>query len=365
MLTDLDFAFCRDEDVCRFEVTVDDPVVMQVSDAIDDLPKERLEHGYRDRRPCRGMVMDDLLPSGVRQTNGLRQMIELPHEKVVLGIFKDHVDRLFLEHDLAQSCEIDIVQFSVELRGQEVSTDSETTAYPTHHNLSASTLADPSVGDELSLLVWLEFLDRDDLALDVCSALAVLALVCRRVAAFGRAPRAHPCLVDSAIGARRDESDDRICRQHAPAHRVAVCSVRPHGRLRAVRHCVAERDMQLRDASLMLGKKLEERDPTAVEHSKNRSFEEHRDRSPRLFLFFLSLSSLSTSTCRPNRTLVTPNLSHQILVFLAYIPTLDSSARRKRQTKLSSTKDSRNFFKANKDHQVRCFLVFSEFFSCV
>jgi hypothetical protein len=61
--------------------------------------------------------MDDLLhPSPhVRQRPREQRQGTVGHQKVVLGVFEHHVDGLFLEHDLAQCGEIDIIQFTVEL----------------------------------------------------------------------------------------------------------------------------------------------------------------------------------------------------------------------------------------------------------
>jgi hypothetical protein len=46
-IANLDLTFLCDEDVGRFEVAVDDPVVVQVADAVEELPQERLEHAER------------------------------------------------------------------------------------------------------------------------------------------------------------------------------------------------------------------------------------------------------------------------------------------------------------------------------
>jgi hypothetical protein len=64
------------------------------------------------------VVVNDLLRPERPSEQGPREPGtggEVSHEKVVLGVFEHHVDRLLLEHDLAHGCKIDIVQFTVEL----------------------------------------------------------------------------------------------------------------------------------------------------------------------------------------------------------------------------------------------------------
>jgi hypothetical protein len=60
-VADLDIALVRDEDVGGFEVAVDDPVVVQVGDAVEELPEQCLEDGNGDGCAVCGVVVDDLL----------------------------------------------------------------------------------------------------------------------------------------------------------------------------------------------------------------------------------------------------------------------------------------------------------------
>jgi hypothetical protein len=43
--TNLDFSFRGDEDVGGLEVSVNDPVVVEIGDPVNDLPEKRLEDG--------------------------------------------------------------------------------------------------------------------------------------------------------------------------------------------------------------------------------------------------------------------------------------------------------------------------------
>jgi len=100
--------------------------IVQVKDTIEELE----EKGFYDWNwdgitEDRGMVMDDL-------------------EEVVFCIFKDHVNGLVFQHDLAELNDIDILNLAIEC------------------DLATATLADSSVSNDLTLLVWFKFLDCID-----------------------------------------------------------------------------------------------------------------------------------------------------------------------------------------------------------
>jgi hypothetical protein len=50
-----------DEDVGGLEITVDNPVIVEVRDAVEELPEEGLEDRDGENCPSRRMVVDDLL----------------------------------------------------------------------------------------------------------------------------------------------------------------------------------------------------------------------------------------------------------------------------------------------------------------
>ena len=128
----------------------------------------------------------------------------------MLGILKDHVNRLVFQHDFFQSRQVDMAQLSVELC-RETSASQRSRADLIRripdHDLAARALADASVRDDLAFLVWLELLDGYDFAFAFYAGRCVLVLD------FG--------LVDSTVGSRREEAlHSREINGHTPELRA-------------------------------------------------------------------------------------------------------------------------------------------------
>lgn len=148
----------RDHDVGWFEITVEDPVGVQVLAAVEELEHDALDGVWRDGMPrLLGVVVDDL-------------------QQVVLGVLKDHEYALVLEDDFDELDDVGVVEFGAE------------------GHFSHGGLRDARVGDLLAFLVRLELLDGE---------LAWLAM-------------ATMSLVDTAIGATGNETNDFVfvCYSH-------------------------------------------------------------------------------------------------------------------------------------------------------
>jgi len=81
-VADADVASGGDHDVSGFEVTVNDPVLVEVEETVEKLEEDRLDHGGWDRATSRlSVVMYNL-------------------EEVVLTVLEDHKDTFVFEYDL-------------------------------------------------------------------------------------------------------------------------------------------------------------------------------------------------------------------------------------------------------------------------
>jgi hypothetical protein len=86
------FAGGSDHNVCRFQVSVEDPVTMEILTAIQKLEHDALDRRRRYRVACRlGMMVYDL-------------------QKIMLGIFKDHENTLVLQNDFDKPDNVDMAQ---------------------------------------------------------------------------------------------------------------------------------------------------------------------------------------------------------------------------------------------------------------
>ena len=111
------------------------------------------------------------------------------YEEVVLGVLKHEVNTLLLQHDLPQSRDVLMRDFSIDL--PQPPRDHVSSFFPllltespsqparalplpsqAHHDLPARALTDAGVGNGLALLVGLELFDRHQLALVLCAVIA-------------------------------------------------------------------------------------------------------------------------------------------------------------------------------------------------
>lgn len=110
-----------------------DPIVVQVRDAVEELPEERLEDAERQMRPCRRVMVDDLLQrtrpwasSGLSARRARAALVSQlsrdggTHEKVVFGIFENEVNTLLFEHDFPQRRHILMRDLAVDLESAGV-----------------------------------------------------------------------------------------------------------------------------------------------------------------------------------------------------------------------------------------------------
>lgn len=113
-VANLDLSCGGDEDVGRLEVAVDDPVVVQVRDAVEELPKEGLENCWGKSRAGRRVVMNDLLCEASATETG--RVKGRTHQEVVLCVLEHEVNALVLEHDLSQGSNVLVRYLPVDLR---------------------------------------------------------------------------------------------------------------------------------------------------------------------------------------------------------------------------------------------------------
>jgi hypothetical protein len=115
-------------------------------------------------------------------------------------IFKDHINRFVLQYDFLQSHDILMSYFSIQLFNQKCQT-SEMDGYreQAHGNLPNSTLANPSIRQDLTLFFRLEFLDRKHLCVSRRRVLGVLTRILAVRIPFSR-------LINASIGSGRDET---------------------------------------------------------------------------------------------------------------------------------------------------------------
>jgi hypothetical protein len=95
-IANLDFAGACDHDVSRLQVTMHDPVPVEIDKALQELVEDRLD----------GACWNGLTLWLIVVMNDLQQ--------VVLGIFKDNEDALFLENDLGCVHNIGVGEFSTQ-----------------------------------------------------------------------------------------------------------------------------------------------------------------------------------------------------------------------------------------------------------
>ena len=95
-IANLDLAAAGDHDVRGLQVAVQDPVTVQVQNAVEQLEENALDGRRRNGVAGRlGVVMDDL-------------------EQVVFGVLEHHEDALVLKDDLDQVDEIGMGQLRTE-----------------------------------------------------------------------------------------------------------------------------------------------------------------------------------------------------------------------------------------------------------
>ena len=167
-IPNLDLPGRRDHDIRRLEVTMQNPVRVQVLTPVEQLKHNALDRARRDGMPrLLRMVVNNL-------------------QQIMLCILEHHKDALILENDLNQLDNVGVTQLRAE------------------RHLADGRLRNARVGGLLSLFVGLELLDGE----------------------FTRLALAAEGLVDATIGAAADEADDLVLVGHADfalvAHRPAV-----------------------------------------------------------------------------------------------------------------------------------------------
>lgn len=92
-VADADGATGRYENVGWFEVAVEDPICVEVEEAVQELEEDGADHTGLDCVALRlGVVVDDL-------------------EEVMLGIFEDHEDAFVFEYDFFQLDDVGVREF--------------------------------------------------------------------------------------------------------------------------------------------------------------------------------------------------------------------------------------------------------------
>lgn len=83
----------RDHDIGGLQISMEDPVAMQILATVEQLEHDTLHGGWRYGMTCRlGMVMDDL-------------------QQVMLSILENHVDTLVFQNDLNKLDDVYMAKF--------------------------------------------------------------------------------------------------------------------------------------------------------------------------------------------------------------------------------------------------------------